>query len=44
MPEMYVCDSCMRGVTRAGIADIADGEHVICRLCAQEDRERRSNQ
>lgn len=31
--ETWVCDSCMRRVTRGQIADMADCEHVLCKVC-----------
>jgi hypothetical protein len=30
----WVCDGCMGRVTRLEIADMADGEHVLCKRCA----------
>jgi hypothetical protein len=30
----WVCDGCMGRVVRSEIADMADGEHVLCRRCA----------
>lgn len=32
-PRVYVCDGCMRPVVRSEIADMADGEHVLCHGC-----------
>lgn len=29
----YVCDGCMTRVTRAEVADLVDGEHVLCHRC-----------
>jgi hypothetical protein len=29
----WVCDSCMATVERQDIADMVDGEHVICKRC-----------
>ena len=33
--DTWVCDGCMRKVTRLQIADMADGEHVLCIDCAK---------
>lgn len=32
-PVVYVCDGCMKRVTRTEVADMADGEHVLCHEC-----------
>lgn len=40
--EKWVCDSCMRIVTRPEIADLADGEHVLCVYCVEEEKARES--
>lgn len=32
-PRVWVCDGCMRPVLREGIADMVDGEHVLCKTC-----------
>ena len=31
----WVCDGCMARVVRSQIADMADGEHVLCKRCAR---------
>lgn len=37
LAERWVCDSCMGSVARDQIADMADGEHVLCKWCDWED-------
>jgi hypothetical protein len=34
--RQWVCDGCMRLVGRSQIADLADGEHVLCDRCTQQ--------
>lgn len=40
-PRTWVCDGCMSTVRRADIADMVDGEHVLCWDCRYESSEQR---